>query len=216
MPQSDYSGRLVRRPGTLVLVRGEMGRYTPQRRGSRWKCCWVASLSCVVLFGSRADARTTGPSRATVDAIIVHTTGGPECRKGQVDFGTAGTVNSMKSYFEQHAELGIHYLVGRDGQVAKSIPEGQVANHAIGWNERSIGVELINKGDGKDPFPEAQIGALVGLIKEIRQRHRIDIANIKGHTEVDQRTFECGGKKVKTKQDPGPLFPWDRVRHGVR
>jgi len=40
-------------------------------------------------------------------------------------------------------------------------------------NDFSIGIELVNKNDGIDPFPETQIQALRDLMKSIMTRHPI-------------------------------------------
>jgi N-acetyl-anhydromuramyl-L-alanine amidase AmpD len=110
--------------------------------------------------------------------------------------------------------ISIHYMVGRDGAVATGVPETIAATHASGWNQRSIGIELVNNGDGRDPFPPPQIAALVRLVQAIRQRHpAITPARVLRHSDVDRSTFSetrhgpgCGA--FRRKEDPGPAFPW--------
>ncbi len=127
-------------------------------------------------------------------------------------FSAAGTVPAMKRFFEAPGGVSIHYIVGRDGEVAKSVPEYEVARHTRDNNEHSIGIELINASDGVEPFPEPQIEALARLIQAARARWSIPLAEVKGHDVIDQSTFQCGSRMVRRKQDPGPLFPWDRFR----
>jgi N-acetyl-anhydromuramyl-L-alanine amidase AmpD len=172
----------------------------------------VAALAAGLVRPAEVDARARGARRDAVAEIIVHATGGPFCKGGQVVFSPPGTVESIKRFFEASGQVSIHYIVGRDGEVARSVPENEIAVHAVGRNERSIGIELINAGDGREPYPEAQIEALVKLIKGIQQRWRIPLAEIKGHEDVDRSTFPCGGQQARRKQDPGPLFPWDRFK----
>ena len=82
--------------------------------------------------------------------------------------------------------MSIHYVVGRDGQVAAGVPEALAASHAIGWNQRSIGIELVNNGDGADPFPVVQIEALLQLVRAIRARHPgVTPARVLRHSDVD-------------------------------
>ena len=169
-------------------------------------------VAIMLLTGSVVVAKTTGPAREEITRVIIHATGGPGCKSNQVVFTPSGTLESMKRYFEQHPTLGIHYLIGRRGAIAKSIPEDQVANHAYGHNKTSIGIELINRGDGYDPYPEAQIASLIQLLKEIREHHSIRMEEIEGHSDIDDRTFRCGAIVVKGKQDPGANFPWERVK----
>src|SRR5262245_9386444 len=101
-------------------------------------------------------------------------------------------------------------------RVLASTPEDRVANHALDNNATSIGIELVHEGDRIEPFGKRQIDALIGLLKSIRSRHQVPIDNIKGHSEVDARTFACGHRLYRTKMDPGANFPWARVRAAVR
>lgn len=163
-----------------------------------------------------AEARARGPKRTEVAAVIVHATGGPFCRNGQVAFSPAGNVETMQRFFERSSSVSIHYIIGPDGRVAKSVPEDEIAFHARDHNDDSIGIELINAGDGEEPYPKAQIEALVDLIEGIRRRWDIPLDAIKGHEDIDQSTFNCGGRQVRRKQDPGPAFPWDRFRRDLK
>ena len=164
-----------------------------------------------------AEATTSGPRRDVVDTIIVHAISGPACSGGRLVFsGAPGDAERWKAFFDRHPFLGIHYVVDREGIALASTPEDRVANHALDSNDTSIGIELVHDGDGVEPFAPKQIDALVGLIKSIRSRHAIPIENIKGHSDIDERTFACGGTLYKTKMDPGANFPWAYVRAALR
>ncbi|MDI9101792.1 N-acetylmuramoyl-L-alanine amidase AmpDh2, partial [Pseudomonas aeruginosa] len=72
------------------------------------------------------------------------------------------------------------------------------------------GIEIVNQGyrdtpQGRVwyPFSEAQIQALIPLLKDIAKRHGITPDRIIGHSDI------APGRKV----DPGPLFPWKRLAH---
>ncbi|MEZ5851118.1 MAG: N-acetylmuramoyl-L-alanine amidase [Hyphomicrobiaceae bacterium] len=164
------------------------------------------------LTSAPADARARGQKRDRVTEIIVHATGGPFCQRGEVRFSPPGTAVRIKRFFEKSSSVSIHYIVERDGEVLASVPEDEVAIHAVGHNANSIGIELINAGDGRDPYPAAQVRALGHLIGEIRWRHGIALSQVKGHEQVDRSTIPCGGRQVHRKQDPGPLFPWDKLK----
>ena len=176
--------------------------------------------SCLLLLAaSGVGAKTLGAKRTRVDTIIVHTISGPytKCRRGRVRFsGAPGDALRWKRFFDYHKSLGIHYVVDRAGKVAASTPEDRVARHTMNTNATSIGIELVHNGDGKEPFGTPQIEALIRLIKDIRGRHRIPIRNILGHEDVDNRTFFCGRRVVKRKQDPGANFPWRHLRTALR
>lgn len=105
--------------------------------------------------------------------------------------------------------LGVsaHYLIGRDGETYQLVDERRRAWHAGAsyWggnrdmNSASIGVELDNNGD--EPFAEAQIVALLGLLDDLRARYAIPAANVLGHADVAPRR----------KADPSRHFPWRRL-----
>ena len=114
--------------------------------------------------------------------------------------------------------VSIHYVIGRDGTVRVGIPESMAASHAIGWNQRSIGIELVNNGDDVDAFPAAQIAALVGLVRDLRARHpAITLDRILRHSDVDHTMFpvkEYGAAcaAFRRKLDPGEAFPWESFK----
>jgi N-acetylmuramoyl-L-alanine amidase len=158
-------------------------------------------------------AATSGPLRTEIRAIIVHAISGPSCVEGHVVYsGAPGDAARWKAFFDRDPVLGIHYVIDRVGNIVSSTPENRMANHALGNNVGTIGIELVHNGDGKEPFGDAQIDALVTLIKSIRTRYDIAIENIKSHAEVDNRTFQCSGHTQKARVDPGDNFPWAKLR----
>ena len=183
------------------------------RRGP-WRLA-LLTLALALALGPRAEARE-------IDLIVVHATGGPGCKNGRLWHSPSGTLESMQRYFAANPGIGYHYLIGRDGTLVAGVPETEIAHHARGHNPRSIGIELINDGDGKDPFPEAQIDTLIGLLKRLTKTYDLTPKQIKSHSAVDSRSFECGGRRYKQKIDPGGEypgskgnFPWERVRKAV-
>jgi N-acetylmuramoyl-L-alanine amidase len=164
-----------------------------------------------------AGATTSGPIRDIVDGVIIHTISGPSCSGGELAFsGAPGDAARWKRFFDHHPFLGIHYVIDRDGVVLASTPEDRVANHALDNNDTTIGIELVHNGDGDEPFGARQIEALITLLRAIRARHPMPVESIKGHADVDDRTFRCGGRIYKTKMDPGANFPWAQVRAALR
>ncbi len=101
-------------------------------------------------------------------------------------------------------KVSAHYLIGRDGAIVQLVDERARAWHAgeSRWgaatdlNSASLGIELDN--NGYEPFPDAQISALLRLLTDIRERYRIPAANFLGHADV------APGRKV----DPSRYFPW--------
>ncbi len=109
------------------------------------------------------------------------------------------------------SKVSSHYLVGEDGGVVQMVEEGRRAWHAgrSFWagerdiNSRSIGIEIANPGHqfGYRPFPDAQIAAVVALCGEVVGRHGIRPERVLAHSDV----------APERKQDPGELFPWQRL-----
>ena len=109
------------------------------------------------------------------------------------------------------AKVSAHYLVDEDGTVDRLVDEGHRAWHAgrSHWreiddvNSASIGIELVNPGHewGYRAFPEEQVDAVVRLVSDIKDRHRLTRGNVVGHSDI----------APARKRDPGELFPWHRL-----
>jgi N-acetyl-anhydromuramyl-L-alanine amidase AmpD len=175
----------------------------------------MLSLSAALLMLAAGDAaaRRTGPSRTEpIDMVVIHSTGGPTCdaKTGQPIWVGAGTLADNLREIEAHPQLGIHYMIDRDGRVVASVPEEQVAHHVFRWSGRSIAIELINDGDGRDPFPDAQMAALVALLRDIVQRRGIARDGIQRHSDLDHAALPCATMQ-RRKVDPGAAFPYPSV-----
>jgi len=119
------------------------------------------------------------------------------------------------------SEVSAHYFVFENGHVVQMVPEARRAWHAGAsfWNgetdvnSASIGIEIDNAGHpgGLPPYPDAQIAAVTRLAQDIIQRWAIRPENVLAHSDV----------APLRKEDPGELFPWERlaqagVGHWVR
>ncbi len=178
---------------------------------SRLRYAAVASL--VVLMCATSHARSTGPIRSqAVNMVVIHSTGGPTCnaKTGQVMWVKSGTLAANMRFIESHPKLGIHYMIDRDGSLVRSVPEDQIAHHVFGHSARSIAIELINDGDGADPYPEAQLSAVTALIHDISKRRGITRQGIKRHSDLDLGVMPCDTSK-RRKVDPGAAFPFEAV-----
>ncbi|WP_166040719.1 N-acetylmuramoyl-L-alanine amidase [Sphingosinicella sp. YJ22] len=112
---------------------------------------------------------------------------------------------------DPEAGVSAHYLVTKVGEVVRLVPEERRAWHAgrsywrglTNVNDDSIGIEIDNPGhsNGYEPFPDAQIDAVIRLVADIKQRHRIGRGNVVGHSDV----------APARKRDPGELFPWGQL-----
>lgn len=103
--------------------------------------------------------------------------------------------------------VSAHYLLARDGRIYQLVSDEHRAWHAGGghWgsisdvNSASLGIEIANNGN--EPFPPAQIEALLRLLGDLTQRWGIPCTAIIGHQDMAPRR----------KPDPGPLFPWEQL-----
>lgn len=134
-----------------------------------------------------------------VDSIIIHYT----------DMRSAD--ETLAWFSNPLAHVSSHYLIDQEGHIYQVVEEDKRAWHAgesywqgcTDLNSCSIGIELDNLGHsyGYHPFPEAQIDALLMLCEDIRTRWPIPPFRILGHSDV----APC------RKQDPGHLFPWEKL-----
>jgi N-acetylmuramoyl-L-alanine amidase len=151
------------------------------------------------------------PRQVPVRQIIIHATGGPDCDPSRRFRG--GRLDGIVGYFQRNQQrISIHYIIGRTGEIVRMVPETRVAFHARGHNADSIGIELINNGDGLDPFSEPQLEALIVLLRDLLARHQLDTRALKSHAELDDSELVCGDRRLKRKVDPGAAFPWERIR----
>jgi len=145
-----------------------------------------------------------------VKQVIIHATGGPDCdpaRRFQ-----SGTLNGIIDHFLRNKNrISIHYIIDRNGDLVRMVPESQTAYHVRGHNMNSIGIELVNHGDGQDPFPEPQLVTLIALLREMLPRYQLTTSDLKSHAELDNSYLNCGKVKIKRKSDPGAAFPWQRL-----
>jgi N-acetylmuramoyl-L-alanine amidase len=110
------------------------------------------------------------PEGTAVDTVVVHAT-------------VFNTLDEVINHFSRpDTKVSSHYTIDRDGSVVSHVPENERAWHAgiskmkdgrTDVNNFSIGIELVNLNDGKDPFPTDQIQALRDLLKSIMTRHSI-------------------------------------------
>ena len=173
------------------------------------------ALVLTVLSGLAFDAqaRRTGAARTqAIDLVVIHSTGGPTCdaRTGKPIWVNAGTLDENLRQIEAHPVLGVHYMIDRDGRVRTSVPEAQVAHHVFSVSGRSIAIELINDGDGRDPFAEAQLSALVELLRDIQQRRGIRRDGVKRHSDLDHAQLPCD-RTQRRKVDPGAAYPHEAI-----
>jgi N-acetylmuramoyl-L-alanine amidase len=116
--------------------------------------------------------------------------------------------------------VGIQFVVDRDGTIYALYPETVIARHTIGLNHVAIGIENVGNGDLRRrragaPLTEAQLEANVALVRYLVGRYDT-IEYLIGHSEYRQlehpahpahRLFHEELPAYRTeKSDPGRRF----------
>jgi|GEM_PF-805822 len=150
------------------------------------KIVWIQSPN----YGER-------PEGTVVDTVVVHSTVDP-------------TLESVARYFNtSKSQVSSHYIIGRDGSIIQCVSTFYRAWHAgrsrdfLGRNDLnnfSVGIELVNLDDGKDPYPQPQIDALRTLILALEYRFPLKYITSHAYIAIPR------GRKI----DPAG-FPWDKL-----
>jgi N-acetylmuramoyl-L-alanine amidase len=134
------------------------------------------------------------------ESISLSTFKPPRLGSGRSDIASGGELN-----------VGVHYLIGKDGTIWSLLPESAMGRHAVGFNHLAIGIEMVAataKG-----LTAAQLGAAARLVSDIVRRNP-SIAYLFGHHEYRQasrahfalyRELQAGYLPPE-KSDPGPAF----------
>jgi len=163
------------------------------------------------------EARLPLRARESVELVVIHCTELP-------DLATAREYGERILYPQSQTGNSGHFYIDRDGGVHCYIDPVRVAHHTRGYNERSIGIELVNRGRWPDwldsrrqamdePYTDAQVAALVALLRQLQVEFPT-LRHIAGHEDLDTdevAASDDGTQKVRRKRDPGPLFPWSQL-----
>jgi hypothetical protein len=133
-----------------------------------------------------------------IDTIIIHSSYN----------ALGGDPYSLEKLLVEYKQYGVapHYLIDRGGKIYRLVAEKNVAFHAgiseipdgrNNINNFSIGIELMNKEDGK--FTGEQYDSLNKLLKNLKSRY--EIKYVLGHNQISE------GRKT----DPWN-FNWNEVR----
>ena len=174
--------------------------------------CWAVVVALIAGNHEVQAQRYGQPRTQAIDMVVIHSTGGPTCeaKTNLPIWVKAGTLDENIRNIEAHPKLGIHYMIDRDGTLRASVPEDRKVHHVFHYSGRSIAIELINDGDGRDPYPAAQLDSLVKLLRDIQQRRHISRDHIKRHSDLDHGLMSCD-RTQRRKVDPGAAFPYEAV-----
>ncbi len=163
-------------------------------------------------YPSIPSPNVTRTKGRVIDVVVVHTMEAAE----RMD-----TAEAVARWFARpDVEVSAHYCVDADS-VVQCVREQDIAWHARGGNDRSIGIELAGyAGQGPkewdDDYSWAVLERAASLAAEVCRRHEIPVRRLRaadlvagsrgltGHVDVS----EAFGRS--THWDPGPAFPWRR------
>jgi N-acetyl-anhydromuramyl-L-alanine amidase AmpD len=124
---------------------------------------------------------------------------------------TAGSYESSLQWLCNPAsQVSTHYLIDRDGSIDQLVPDSLAAWHAgrsawMGMKSEqiqhcSIGIELVNRNNGHDIYPDAQLASASALCRDMIARYNIERADVVRHKDI---AIPKGRKS-----DPAAPFPW--------
>jgi N-acetyl-anhydromuramyl-L-alanine amidase AmpD len=160
---------------------------SPWVQPGRNRLVWIQSPN----FGPR-------PAGTVIDTIVLHHTVIPTLE------------DTTKAFCRPASQVSAHFTVDRDGSIVQHVSTFERAWHAgvsqdpagrPNVNHYSIGIEMVNLGDGLDPWPEAQVEAVGFLIASLKRR--FPLTQIVSHQII---ALPAGRKN-----DPRN-FPWDRLK----
>lgn len=149
--------------------------------------------------------------------VVVHWTGmvdleashkimnDPSLSASRTDIQKGGSLN-----------VSAHYLVGRNGDIYRMLPDTVFARHVIGLNYYAIGIE--NVGNDQYPLTDDQLEANIKLIKLLKEKFDIDY--VIGHYEYKSFIgtplwLEQNDSYLTEKTDPGIEF-MERLRNELQ
>ena len=165
-----------------------------------------------------ASPNATRTDGRPIDLVVVHTMEIAE---------RAGAAETVARWFARpEAEVSAHYCVDADS-VVQCVREEDIAWHARGGNERSIGIELAGRaGQGApgwdDEYSRSVLERGAAVVADVCGRHEIPVRwvrapgllkgqrGVTGHADVS-RAFHRSDH-----WDPGPAFPVARFLALVR
>lgn len=141
-----------------------------------------------------------GKARHPVREIVVHCAATkPQWMDGARTSAKVAEIRKWHVSGNGWSDIGYHYVIDRDGTVARGRAETVVGAHVSGHNSGTIGICLVggfgsNEKDafGKH-FTNEQDAALRRLIADIRKR--TEIRKVSGHNEYAAKA--CPGFEVR-------------------
>ena len=173
---------------SVALAMSVVTQAEPFKEPGAYKIVWAHS--------PHQDAR---PANTDIDMIVLHHT------------ASSNLVGVVKWFENPTSRVSAHYTVGKDGSIVQHVSTFRRAWHAgvskddfgrENLNRNSVGIEMVNVGDGKDPWPDVQVEAVRRLVAHL-VRHRFP-----GTKQVVSHEYIA--RPIGRKPDP-KNFPWEKL-----
>jgi len=179
------------------------GRFGPRTRAATE--AWIANegrsagTAMVAIANSNGAMIYQGAGRAPANEIILHCAATrPDWRAGETLAQKVHEIRRWHVVDRGWKDIGYHYVIDRDGEIAQGRAETTIGAHTAGHNRGTIGICLLG-GFGSsetdqfsDHFTPAQDQAVRDLISDIQSRTLIK--KISGHNEYAAKA--CPGFNV--------------------
>lgn len=106
---------------------------------------------------------------------------------------TAETMEGSRRWFlDPTSKVSAHFIVSKEGEIFQSVPIEQRAWHAgvsefdsvPDVNNYSVGIEIVNRDDGTDPYTDVQYAAVARIVRQLRSRYTIPDERIVSHAQI--------------------------------
>lgn len=140
------------------------------------------------------------PEGTVIDTIVLHHT------------ANSSLTGVVRWFANPESRVSAHFTVGKDGSIAYHVSTWDRAWHAgpsrdrtgrTNLNNNTVGIEIVNVGDGKDPWTEPQVKAVANLCAFLIRHRYPEITTIVSHEYI--------ATPPGRKPDPRN-YPWETLR----
>ena len=128
-----------------------------------------------------------------IDLITLHHTSE---YPGMNQLNDIQTIQAIARYHREHlgwADIGYHYLIGRDGKIYEGRPRQMQGAHVGGHNENNLGITVI--GDFVKKLPSTrQLDTLKIFLSEQLKATHLGIGKLYGHRDL--KPTQCPGEQL--------------------
>jgi N-acetylmuramoyl-L-alanine amidase len=111
--------------------------------------------------------------------IVIHFTETPDYQSTYNTFAP----DTPDSELHELPNTCAHFVIDRNGVIHQLVPLGIMCRHTVGLNWTAIGIEHVGYSDQEILDNSRELGASLALVRWLRCRYGIAIANVIGHNE---------------------------------